>query len=34
MTHPFKLERLDGTLADPPSFKTMVLAWKPSDRGS
>jgi hypothetical protein len=25
MTHTFKLERLDGTPADPPSFKTTVL---------
>jgi hypothetical protein len=29
MTHTFKLERLDGTPADPPSFKTTVLAWSP-----
>jgi hypothetical protein len=28
MTHTFKL---DGTPADPPSFKTTVLAWKPGD---
>jgi hypothetical protein len=31
MTHIFKLERLDGTPADPPSFKTTVLAWNPGD---
>jgi hypothetical protein len=31
MTHTFKLERIDGTPADPPSFKTTVLAWKPGD---
>jgi hypothetical protein len=31
MTHTFKLERLDGTPADPPSFKTTVLAWSPGD---
>jgi hypothetical protein len=30
MTHTFKLERLDGTPADPPSFKTTVLAWSPA----
>jgi hypothetical protein len=28
----FKLERLDGTPADPPSFKTSVLVWNPGDR--
>jgi hypothetical protein len=32
MTHTFKLERLDGTPADPPSFKTTVLVWNPGDR--
>jgi hypothetical protein len=31
MTHTFKLERLDGTPADPPSFKTTVLSWTPGD---
>ena len=31
MTHTFKLERLDGTPAYPPSFKTTVLVWKPGD---
>jgi hypothetical protein len=31
MTFTFKLERLDGTLADPPSFKTTVLVWNPGD---
>jgi hypothetical protein len=31
MTHTFKLERLDGTPADPPSLKTSVLAWSPGD---
>jgi hypothetical protein len=31
MTHTFKLERLDGTSAEPPSFTTTVLAWKPCD---
>jgi hypothetical protein len=31
MTHTFKLERIDGTPADPPSFKTTVSAWKPGD---
>ena len=29
MTHTFKLERMDGTPADPPSFKTTVLVWGP-----
>jgi hypothetical protein len=32
MTHTFKLERMDGTPADPPSFKTTVLACSPGDR--
>jgi hypothetical protein len=32
MTHTFKLERLDGTPADRPSFKTSVLVWNPGDR--
>jgi hypothetical protein len=32
VTHTFKLERLDGTPADPPSFKTTVLVWQPGDR--
>ena len=31
MTFTFKLERLDGTSADPPSFKTSALAWSPGD---
>jgi hypothetical protein len=31
MTFTFKLERLDGTPADPPSFKTSVLVWNPGD---
>jgi hypothetical protein len=31
MTFTFKLERLDGTPADPPSFKTTELRWKPGD---
>jgi hypothetical protein len=31
MTFTIRLERLDGTPADPPSFKTTVLAWKPGD---
>jgi hypothetical protein len=33
VTHTFKLERLDGTRADPPSFQTTVLAWSPDDTG-
>jgi hypothetical protein len=32
MTHTFKLERLDGTPADPPSFKTTVLVWQAGDQ--
>jgi hypothetical protein len=31
MTFTFKLERLDGTPAEPPSFKTTVLVWQPGD---
>jgi hypothetical protein len=31
MTVTFKLERLDGAPADPPSFGTTVLAWNPGD---
>jgi hypothetical protein len=31
MTFTFKLEWLDGTPAEPPSFKTTVLVWKPAD---
>jgi hypothetical protein len=31
MTFTFNLERLDGTPADPPSFKTSVLVWNPGD---
>jgi hypothetical protein len=32
MTHTFKLDRLDGTPADPPSFKTTILVWNPGDQ--
>jgi hypothetical protein len=32
MTSTFKLERLDGTPADPPTFETTELAWAPGDR--
>jgi hypothetical protein len=32
MTHTFKLERLDGTPANPPSFETTVLVWAPGDQ--
>jgi hypothetical protein len=28
----FKLERTDGTPAEPPSFRTDVYAWAPGDR--
>jgi len=31
MTFTFKLERLDGTPADPPTFKTTVHTWTPGD---
>jgi hypothetical protein len=31
MTYTFRLERLDGTPADPPSFKSSVLVWNPGD---
>jgi hypothetical protein len=31
MTVTFKLERLDGTPADPPSFETTVLVGRPGD---
>jgi hypothetical protein len=31
MTFTFKLERLDGTPAEPASFKTTVLRWQPDD---
>ncbi len=31
MTHKFRLVRLDGTPAEPPSFKTTVLSWQPGD---
>jgi hypothetical protein len=32
MTFTFKLERLDGTPADPPSYRTTVYRWSPGDR--
>jgi hypothetical protein len=32
MTRTFELERMDRTPAEPPSFKTTVLAWAPGDR--
>jgi hypothetical protein len=31
MTFTFKLERLDGTPAELPSFQTTVLSWSPGD---
>jgi hypothetical protein len=31
MTHTFKLERLDGTPAEPATFKTTILVWNPGD---
>lgn len=31
MTHTFKLERPDGTPADPPSFKAAVPKWRAGD---
>ena len=27
----FKLELVDGTPADPPTFKTLVSNWRPGD---
>jgi hypothetical protein len=32
MTFTFKLERLDGTPAELPSFKTTILVRQPGDR--
>ena len=32
MTNTFKLERLDGRPAEPPTFETTDLAWAPGDR--
>jgi hypothetical protein len=32
MTFTFRLERLDGTPADSPIFKTTVLRWEPGDK--
>jgi hypothetical protein len=31
MTFTFKLERLDGTPAEPPSIESSVLSWRPGD---
>jgi hypothetical protein len=31
MTQTFKLERLDGTPADPPTLKTAVPDWRAGD---
>jgi hypothetical protein len=31
MTVTFKLERLDGTPAEPASIKTTILSWQPDD---
>jgi hypothetical protein len=31
MTITFRLERLDGTPTDPPTFKTTVLVWQTGD---
>jgi hypothetical protein len=31
MTFSYKLEREDGTAADPPSFRTSVPAWRKGD---
>jgi hypothetical protein len=31
MTFTFRLERLDGTPAEPPIFETTVLRWGPGD---
>lgn len=32
MTFTFKLERLDGTPAEPPSIETTILRWEPGDK--
>jgi hypothetical protein len=32
MTFTVRLEQADGTPAEPPSFKTTVLAWSPGDQ--
>jgi hypothetical protein len=31
MTFTFKLERLDGTPVEPPSYRTTVYRWSPGD---
>ncbi len=31
MTLTFKLERPDGSPAEPPSFRTSVYVWRPGD---
>ena len=31
MAFTFKLEREDGTPADPPTVKSAVLVWRPGD---
>jgi hypothetical protein len=31
MTVTFKLERLDGTPAEPASIRTTILSWQPGD---
>ena len=31
MTFTFRLERLDGAPADPPSFRTVAPRWEPGD---
>ena len=28
MTYHFRLQRTDGTPADPPTYRSLVLAWK------
>jgi hypothetical protein len=32
MAYTFKLERLDGMPADPPSYRTTVYRWSAGDR--
>jgi hypothetical protein len=32
MTNTFKLERLDGRPAEPPTIETTELVWNPGDR--
>jgi hypothetical protein len=31
MTYHFRLQRTDGTPADPPTYRSLVLVWKQGD---